>query len=50
MAYGSRTSGKHKMPGLNLKSDMKLEGANKKGFKVSKNAGRKLHHKEEPKK
>lgn len=50
MAYGKK-GGKHKMPGLNLKSDMKTEGASKKGFKVSgkKSANRKLHKKEEPK-
>lgn len=43
MAYGK----KGKMPGLKLKSDMKMEGANKKGFKGK--AGKKLHKKEEPK-
>jgi hypothetical protein len=49
MAYGKK--GKHKMPGLNLKSDMKMEGASKKGFKVGgkKSANKKLHKKEEPK-
>lgn len=46
MAYGKK--GSRKQPGLKLKSDMKMEGASRKSFKGK--AGKKLHHKEEPKK